>query len=90
MSPTYFEHGSAINVDVANLLSHIMRMRIYLNVKISCVGYRFLISPSDKTHVLPVRGWGGGGDYVDRCINCRSACMSEDMMNHPQQYEYYL
>ena len=50
---------------VANLLFH-MRVRIYLNVKIPCVGHRFLISPPDMARVLPIRGVLG--HYIDRYI----------------------
>ena len=59
-------HSSAINVGVANLLFNIC-MRIYLNVKMPCVGHRFLISPPDMTCVLPVQG-----HYIDRYISLSS------------------
>ena len=49
-------HSSAINVGVANL-----------NVKIPCVGHRFLISPPDMTVFCPY-GPGVLGHYIDRCI----------------------
>ena len=43
-----------------------MHSSAIMNVKIPCVGCRFLINPPDMTRTLPVQGVLG--HYIDRCI----------------------
>ena len=47
-----------------------MHMCMYMNVKIPCMGHRFLTILPDMTCVLPVGGILG--HYLDRCINVPS------------------